>query len=118
MLVAPDGFVKLGTDAPLLPFYRWGFEHIVVKAPAVFGLLAAAFEIAVGLLMLKGGRRTEWGLIAGIVFLLAITPLGVWTLPNPIMAAGLGAILWRRRTDARPLSEASRPPAVTASAAR
>jgi len=115
VLVAPDGFVKLGTDAPLLPFYRWGFEHVIAKAPAVFGLLAAAFEITIGLLLIKGGRRTEWGLIGGIVFLLAVTPLGVWTLPNPIMAAALGVILWRRRTDARLLPAASQPPAPTAS---
>jgi hypothetical protein len=88
----------------------------VVKAPAVFGLLAAAFEITVGLLMLKGGRRTDWGLIAGIVFLLVITPLGVWTLPNPIMAAGLSVVLGRCRTDARLFPRASRPPAVATSA--
>jgi len=96
VLVAPDGFVKLGTNAPLIPFYRWAFEHIVDTAPAVFGLLVAAFEIAVGLLMLRGGRRTNWGLIGGIVFLVAITPLGPWTLPNLIMAAALGVVLWRR----------------------
>jgi len=102
VLVAPDGFVKLGTDAPLIPLYRWVFEHIVAEAPAVFGLLVAAFEIAVGLLMLKGGRRTSWGPIGGIVFLVAITPLGPWTLPNLIMAAALGVILWRRREASAP----------------
>ena len=75
----------------------------MVTAPAVFGLLAAAFEIAVGLLLLKGGRQTNWGLLAGIVFLLAITPLGPWTLPNVIMAAALGVILWRRRAAAAPV---------------
>jgi uncharacterized membrane protein YkgB len=117
VLIAPDKFVGLGTDAPLLPFYRWGFEHVVAKAPAVFGLLAAAFESTIGLLLIKGGRRTEWGLIGGIVFLLAITPLSVWTLPNPIMAAALGVILWRRRTEARLLSDASRPPVVAVSGA-
>jgi hypothetical protein len=102
VVVAPDGFVKLGTDAPLIPFYRWVFEHIVAVAPAVLGLLVAAFEIAVGLLMLRGGRRTEWGLIGGIVFLVAITPLGPWTLPNLIMAVALGVILWRRRAASAP----------------
>jgi hypothetical protein len=98
VLVAPDGFVKLGTDAPLLPLYQWVFEHIVASAPALFGLLVAAFEITVGLLMIKGGRRTEWGLIGDMVFLVAITPLGPWTLPNLIMAAALGVLLRRRQT--------------------
>lgn len=95
VLVDADGFVKLGTNAPLVPFYEWVFEHIVAKAPAAFGLLVAAFEIAVGLLLLMGGRRIRWGIIGGIVFLVAITPLGPWTLPNLIMAAALGVILWR-----------------------
>ena len=97
VLVSPDGFIKLGTDAPLIPLYDWFFEHIVAEAPVVFGLLVAAFEIAVGLLMIMGGRRANWGLIGGIVFLRAITPLSPWTLPNPIMAAALGIVLWRRR---------------------
>jgi len=97
VLVDPDGFVKLGTNAPLLSPYEWVFVHIVSKAPAVFGLLVAAFEIAIGLLMLFGGRRTNWGLIGGIVFLVAIAPLGPWTLPNLIMAAAMGVILRSHR---------------------
>lgn len=109
VLVAPDGFVKLGTDAPLIPFYEWVFEHIVVHAPAVVGLLVAAFEIVVGVLMVRGGRLTNWGLIGGIVFLVGIMPLGPWTLPNGIMAAALGVVLWRRRAAAAPgLAEPAR----------
>lgn len=102
VLVAPDGFVKLGTNAPLIPLYEWVFEHIVVHAPAVVGLLVAAFEITVGVLMIRGGRLTNWGLIGGIVFLVGIMPLGPWTLPNVIMAAALDVVLWRRRAAAAP----------------
>lgn len=109
VLVAPDGFVKLGTDASLIPPYHSIFEHVVAEAPAVFGLLVAAFEVAVGLLMIRGGRWTSWGLVGGIVFLLAITPLGPWTLPNVIMATALGVILWRRRVASGPgLAEPAR----------
>lgn len=61
VLVAPDGFVKLGTDAPLVPLYQWVFEHVVASAPALFGLLVAAFEITVGLLMIKGGKADGLG---------------------------------------------------------
>jgi hypothetical protein len=42
VLVAPEQFVALGTDAPVLPPYEWFFENVVAVAPPVFGLLAAA----------------------------------------------------------------------------
>jgi hypothetical protein len=91
--LAPEVFVSIGTGKPLIPFYAWLFENVVAVAPAVVGLVAAAGEIAVGLLILSPGRRVKLGLIGAIVFLLVITPLGVWTLPNPLMAAGLARLL-------------------------
>lgn len=91
--IAPDQFVRLGADAPLLPFYTWFFEHVVALAPQVVGILAATGEIAVGLLILSSGRRVKLGLAGAIVFLMVIAPLGVWTLPNPVLAAGLGRLL-------------------------
>lgn len=97
VLVSPRGFVKLGTDAPLLPLYEWFFRRVVAAAPAAFGALTAGFEVAVGVLMIRGGRRADAGLIGAIVFLTAISPLGPWTVPNLIMAAALGVVLWRRR---------------------
>ena len=68
---------------------------MVNKAPAVFGLLVASYEVTIGLMMLKGGRWGSLGVIGGIVFLLVIAPLGPWTVSNLIMAAALGAILLR-----------------------
>lgn len=98
VLVAPDQFVALGTDAPLLRPYEWFFAEVVARAPLAFGLLAAAYEVAAGLLLLGKGRWVRWGAAAGIVHLLAITPLGVWTLANPILALAL-ALLLRRDHD-------------------
>ncbi len=95
VLAAPGGFVDLGTSAPLLSPWGWVFEHVVAKAPAVFALLVASYEVAIGLMMMKGGRWGSLGLAGGIVFLLVIAPLGPWTLPNLILAAALGAILLR-----------------------
>jgi hypothetical protein len=46
-------------------------------------LLAAAYEVTIALMMLSKGKYARWGLIEGIIFLIAITPLGVWTLANP-----------------------------------
>lgn len=97
VLLAPDGFVKLGTDAALLPAYEWSFRHVVAQAPAAFGLLVAAFEITVGVLMIRRGPLRRWALLAGIAFLVAITPLGPWTLPNLVMAAALGVVVGKSR---------------------
>ncbi|MFP5367897.1 MAG: hypothetical protein ACLGIS_13835 [Actinomycetes bacterium] len=94
-VVNPEMFVAMGTDAPLIPLYPWFFGKVVAAAPAVVGLLAASGEIAVGLLILSHGRGVKLGLLGAIVFLLAITPLGVWTLPNPLMALGLARLLAR-----------------------
>jgi hypothetical protein len=93
VLVAPEQFVALGTDAPIVSLYEWFFENVIALAPPLFGLLAAAYEITVALTMLNKGRYVKWGLIGGIAFLLAITPLGVWTLGNPIMAVALAYLL-------------------------
>jgi hypothetical protein len=95
VLVAPAQFVGLGTDAPLVAPYAWFFENVVAQAPILFGLLAAAYEIAVGLALLGKGRWVTWGVIGGIAHLLAITPLGVWTLPNVVMVLALAALLRR-----------------------
>lgn len=112
VVIAPDQFVALGTEEPLVPLYRWFFENVVALAPPFFGLLAAAYEITIALLMLSRGRYARWGLIGGIVFLIGITPLGVWTLANPVMALALALLLrkeydrsvvemlWSRRPDA------------------
>lgn len=92
-ILAPDQFVRLGVDAPFIPFYAWFFEHVVAPAPQIVGVLAAAGEIVVGLLILSSGRRVKLGLTGAIVFLIIITPLGIWTLPNPVLAAGLAWLL-------------------------
>jgi len=90
--LAPEVFVSIGTDEPLIPFYAWLYGHVVAVAPAVVGIVAAAGEMMVALLILSRGRRVKLGLIGAIVFLLVITPLGVWTLPNPLRAAGLARL--------------------------
>jgi hypothetical protein len=93
VLVAPDQFVTLGTDEPLVPLYRWFFENVVALAPPIFGLLAAAYEVTIALMMLSRGSYAKWGLIGGIVFLIGITPLGIWTLANPILASAMALAL-------------------------
>jgi hypothetical protein len=95
VLVAPDGFVNLGTHAQVLFPYEWAFAEVIAKAPAVFGLLVASYQFTVGLLMIKGGQWGGLGLLGGIVFLVVISPLVPWTVPNLVMAAALVSILVR-----------------------
>ncbi len=95
VLLDPAGFVHIGTDAPLLAVYAWGFEKVVAISPVAFGLLLAGYEITVGVLMLIGGRFGRLGLAGGILFLVLSTPLNTWTLPNLVLAAALTTILVR-----------------------
>jgi hypothetical protein len=95
VLVAPNLFVALGTNDAIIPLYRWFFENVVALAPPLFGLLAAAYEITIALMMLSKDKYVKWGLIGGLVFLIGITPLGVWTLANPILALTLAYLLSR-----------------------
>src|SRR5215212_9320214 len=90
----PHGYDGFSTSA-LLPLYRWAFRAIVTPYPLAFALAAAAFEIAVGLLLLGKGEYVKMGLLAGSLFLLAITPLGIETLPNALLALGLGYLATR-----------------------
>lgn len=94
VFVDPDSYIGLGADS-FIPLYRWVFINLVAFAPPLFVLPVAAFEIAIALLMLSRGKYVKWGLIGGIVFLIAITPLGVWTLANPLMAVAMAFLLTR-----------------------
>jgi hypothetical protein len=97
VFVDPNSYIGLGADS-YIPLYRWVFIDLVALAPPLFVLPVAAFEIAIGLLTLSRGRYVKWGLIGGIVFLIGITPLGIWTLANPILAAAM-AVLLRKEYD-------------------
>lgn len=105
-LLDPDGFVRIGTDAPLLGVYAWAFTNIVAVWPLAFGVILASYEVALGTMMIIGGRAGRWGLLAGIIFLVASTPLSTWTLPNLVLAAALTSIL--AKTPAPDTSDASR----------
>jgi hypothetical protein len=110
VFVDPNSYIGLGADS-YIPLYRWVFINLVALAPPVFVLPVATFESAIALLMLSKGRYVKWGLIGGIVFLIAITPLGIWTLGNPIMALALAYLLTKEydRTFLEMLHLRSRP---------
>ena len=88
VLINPRVYDGFATTA-LLPFYRWIFRTLVMPQPLFFALLAAAFEITIALLILHKQQYARLGLAIGSLFLVAITPLGVETLPNALLALGL-----------------------------
>lgn len=78
-----------------LPFVRDTWETLVVPNHHLFiGGLLVAFEAAVGVLALLGGRRAALALIGAIGFHIALLSFGwgffLWSLP---MLLGLGRLL-------------------------
>jgi hypothetical protein len=92
VLLNPESYIGLGANS-FIPFYRWVFLNTIVLNPPLFVLPVAAFQITIAMMMLGKGRYVKWGLLAGIAFLLGITPLGTETLANPVMALALAALL-------------------------
>ena len=97
VLVAPQSYIEMGKNA-LIPFYRWVFLNIITLNPPLFVLPIAAFQIAIALMMLGKKNYVKIGLVGGIIFLLAITPLGIESLPNLVLALAL-ALLLRKEFD-------------------
>ncbi len=84
-LTNPQSYVDMGKNA-FIPFYREFFLNIVALNPALFILLAAVYQIAIGLLILDKKNKVKIGLVGGIIFTVMIIPLGIEELPNPILA--------------------------------
>jgi hypothetical protein len=81
-------------DAAFIPFVKQAWVSVFMPHAALLGLLLAAFELAVGLLILAGGRKTTIGLVAAIAFHLGLMLFGwgfwFWSVP---MLATLIALL-------------------------
>jgi hypothetical protein len=92
VFVAPQSYIEMGKNA-LIPFYRWVFLNIIALNPALFVLPIAAYQITIAMMMLNKEKYVKLGLIGGIIFLVAITPLGVESLPNLALAVALGWLL-------------------------
>jgi hypothetical protein len=97
ILVDVGFYVAYGSQA-FLPLYRWFFREIVALNPTFFAILLVVYEFTVGILMLNKGLYVRLGLAGGILFLLAITPLGLETLGNIGMTVAL-ALLLRQEYD-------------------
>jgi hypothetical protein len=83
-------------DHALFGFVRSGWQDIVMKAPAVYGLLLMAGEVLAGSLLLAGGRAARVGWYAVIVFHVLLMLFGWWVWAWSIPALLILVALARR----------------------
>jgi hypothetical protein len=88
----PQGYVDFAASAPW-GLYRDVGTALTEPAPLAFGVFMLVFETVTAVLILSRGRAVKAGLVAAIVFLVGITPLGLEEVPNLVLAAGMGFLL-------------------------
>lgn len=80
-------------DTVFISFVKQAWLSVFMPHAALLGLLLAAFELAVGLLVLAGGRKTVLGLLAAIAFHLGLMLFGwgfwFWSVPMLAMLVAL-----------------------------
>ena len=86
-VIAPEGFGAMARGAPWNWYRRIGCR-LTEPAPRVFGAAMAAGETALAAAILSRGTAARLGLLGAAAFSLGITPLGTYTLANPVLAAG------------------------------
>lgn len=91
---APEQFPMLARRAPWAWYRRAGLA-LTEPAPRAFGSAMTVGETAVAAAILSPDPAARLGLLAVTAFALGITPLGPYTLGNPILA--LGALHLARR---------------------
>jgi hypothetical protein len=80
-------------DTAFIPLVKQAWLTVFMPHAALLGLLLAAFELTVGLLILAGGRKTTLGLLAAIAFHLGLMLFGwgfwFWSVPMLAMLVAL-----------------------------
>lgn len=83
-LVRGDDYADFAAGSSI-PFVRETWTWVVVPHHVIFISVLIVFEAAVGVLVLRGGRSAEVGLLAAIAFHVALTSFGwgfcIWALP-------------------------------------
>jgi hypothetical protein len=100
-IVADPQTYRHFADSGLFGFVRDGWLEIFMAYPDVFGLLLAAGETLLGVLLLLGGRAAIFGWVGAIAFhlLLMLFGFGIWLWCIPALA--LLALLARQDTTLR-----------------
>ena len=80
-------------DDGLFGFVRDGWQDVFMAHPAAFGLLLAAGETVLGILLLRGGRAADVGWAGVIAFHVLLMLFGfgfwLWSLPALVRAGAL-----------------------------
>jgi hypothetical protein len=84
----PQSYVDFAASAPW-ELYRESGTWLTEPIPLAFGIFMLTFETITAALILSRGHLVKWGLLAAIVFLVGITPLGLEEVPNLVLAAGM-----------------------------
>lgn len=93
--MAPEQYPALARRAPWAWYRRIG-TALTDPAPRAFGAAMTVGETALAAMVLSRGQVARLGLFGVAVFAVGITPLGRFTLANPVLAAG--ALHLARRT--------------------
>jgi hypothetical protein len=102
----PETYRSFGEPA-LFGFVREGWAEVFMADPRFWGLLLAAAEITVGVLLLVGGRAARVGWALTVVFQLLLMLFGFWIWAWCLPA--IAFLVWAARRDWPRLE---RPPAT------
>ena len=110
VLLAQGGDAYEGfADTSYLPFVRDTWHSLVMTHRYLWILLLIAFEVAVGILVLLGGRLTQLAYLAAIGFHIALLAFGwgffLWSVP---MIASLTTLFLAERRAALPPGHSTR----------
>ena len=92
---APEQYPMLARRAPWSWYRRVGLA-LTEPAPRAFGAAMTVGETALAAAILSRDPAARLGLFGVAAFLLGITPLGIYTLGNPILAVGAMHLARRR----------------------
>ena len=85
IVAADSSFYRHFADAAVLPFVERSWHDIFMTSPVAWGLVLAAGELVLGLLLLMGGTSARLGWIGVIAFHVALVLFGwgflLWSLP-------------------------------------
>ncbi|SHN87768.1 hypothetical protein SAMN05660350_04232 [Geodermatophilus obscurus] len=85
-VVAPEQFAVLARRAPW-GWYRRVGRALTEPAPRAFGAAMTVGESALAAAVLSRSPAARLGLVGAAVFCVGTTPLGRYTMANPILAA-------------------------------